>query len=113
MPLRTLTESVDRLEQEGHALRDEMTNLRREKERENRRFGWFLGALAVALVCIGVAAFQVTLDNRRAIQDNNRKFCDLTAQSARSDPPPSTPRGAALQQSALRLYRDLGCTNPL
>lgn len=117
MPLRTLTESVDRLEQESHLVRNEMTALREEIRRKTITNRLAIGAVLLLLACTIVAAFQVSLDNKRQIEESQRRWCPVVEPLApRSmDPPPvGTPeqqqRSQRIRTAFGELVKEFGCT---
>jgi hypothetical protein len=119
MPLRTLTESVDRLEQESHRVRDELTAVREELRRKTMTTRLAIGAVTLLMACTIVAAFQVSLDNKRQIDESQRRWCPVVEPLAprASDPPPvGTPeqqeRSQRIRTAFAQLVKEFGCTAP-
>lgn len=117
MPLRTLTESVNHLTEESHAIRDELGHLREEMRRKTMTTRLAIGAVFVLLACVLVAAFQVSLDNRRAIEESQRRWCPVVEPLAPrpGDPEPvgtteQKERSQRIRRAFGELVRDFGCT---
>lgn len=102
--LKDLTASVDRLANETHSLRADV---------RKRTAALWVGVLACALavIVIGAIAFTVGLSNRRAIQENNLRWCPMVAVllPAPGETAPTTERGRILVANAKQLYQDFGC----
>jgi hypothetical protein len=102
--LRALSISVDELSTEVHSLRAE--------HRRNTSALW--GAIVVcgvAVLILGGIGFHVGLDNRRSIEENNRRWCPMVGVllPSKGDPQPTTERGRIVVDSARQLYKDFGC----
>lgn len=102
--LNSLRLSVDELATEVHALRAE--------HRRNTSLLWAtLLAGALILLIVAAFAFGVALDNRRAIEANNRRWCPMVGVllPKPGEPKPDTERGRIVVDSARQLYEDFGC----
>lgn len=102
MPIQTLTESVDRLKTETHDLRDHVQNLEEELRRQTAATRLAIGAVFLLLACTIVAAFMVTLDNKRDIEANNRRWCPVVEPLA---PRPGDPEPAGTPEQKERSLR--------
>ncbi|GLY32147.1 hypothetical protein [Kineosporia sp. NBRC 101731] len=108
-PADDLEGAVRELLAQGIDIRRQVDGLTSEMRRRTMAFVVAILAGALILGVLGTAAYLVSLNNRRAIAENNIKFCGLVESSASSFPAPSTPRGAALQKTAAQLLTDLEC----
>jgi hypothetical protein len=107
--IEELRDSVDRLSTEA-------IQVRRELHQRTRIFIMVVGAGAIVLAAVVAAAFVVSLDNRRAIEENNRRWCPVVAPLAprAGDPPPvGTPeqreRSQRIRVAFGQLVKDFGC----
>ena len=104
MPINDLTASVRQLSHDVGGLGDDTRQLRRELsqvKRELRRqvlnTRMTVAGAFLLLVAIAVGAFVVSLDNRRAIAENNLRWCPLLLTlGPRPGAPP--PAGTAVQR---------------
>lgn len=102
--LERVATSVDELSVEVATLRD--------AHRKNTSALW--GAVlvgALVLVILGAVAFGVGLSNKRAIEQNNRRWCPMVSVllPKPGEPAPDTERGRTVVANAAELYRDFGC----
>jgi hypothetical protein len=101
---RGLKKAVDDLSDEARELRSEM-------RRRTTALWAAVGVAAVVLSVVLAAAFQVSLENRRRIEVNNRKLCPmislLVAQPGKSQP--TTQHGRDVAREAAELYQQYGC----
>lgn len=111
MPLQNLTESVERLDSRAGELARELAATRVELRRQIAVTRIAIAVGIVVVLCVVVAAFQVSLDNSRAIEENNQRWCPtLTSFIPRAGEPAPTPgRGAIVLTRLTDLARDYGC----
>lgn len=106
-----MQESLRSLKSVVEDLATEAALIRAEIHRRTTTLWVAVAACVVVIVCIGLAAWTVAADNRRAIADNNRRWCPMVAilLPGPDVPPPTTERGRAVVANAQRLYNDFGC----
>jgi hypothetical protein len=105
---------VERIENLTGAVRDlrsEGMALRREMRRRTNVLGWAFAGGGVMLVCCLAAAYTVSLNNQRAIEEANRKWCPMVGLliPKPGQAPATTERGRELVASAQKLYTSFGC----
>lgn len=119
------TQTADRLAVAIEGLSHEAADIRRElrestaeqgkrisAQEKHTRAIWFGAAVAgVLLVVVVVAAFTVTLGNRRAIDDNNRRWCPVLGAlvPGPTDPQPTDERGRFVVEQMRSQYEQYGC----
>jgi flagellar basal body-associated protein FliL len=103
-PLTELTQAVDRLADQG-------LELRRALDRRSRALWVAVIVSAVVLVAAIAAASTVLLDNRRALAENNRRWCPmvLALVPRPGDPQPTTDRGRVVAAEFRRLAVEFDC----
>lgn len=123
MPMNRIAESLDALSAETAQLRNDLAETRAElhaqtqeaqRQTANTRIG--IGLVVLLLACTIAAAFQVSLENSRAIAENNLRWCPVVAPLAPrpGDPPPQgTPaqveRSLRIRVAFTNLVHDFGC----
>lgn len=102
--LRVLTASVD-------VLTEEVNSLKREVHRKTSVLWAAIVACAVVVVILGAIGFTVGLDNRRAVEENNRRWCPMVGVliPRPGEEVPTTERGRIVIDNAKQLYKDFGC----
>ena len=78
-------------------------------EKKTRTMRYQVACMGVLLLFMVGIAFQIGVAFDHRIARNNRHFCQYVAINASDNPPPSTPRGAALKMAAGKLLGDLNC----
>jgi hypothetical protein len=125
MPIRTLTQSVDHLTEEAHALRDMIERLEADIEAQNKinetrnrlierdiRSKTVTTRIALVLIFVLlVIATTISLDNARAISDFGQKLCPVLLVQVQKpgDPPRTTDAGRSMAREAANVARLLEC----
>lgn len=103
--LTNLTQAVDELADEARAIRSEL---------RRRTAALWVAVLTggVVLLVVVAAAVVVSLDNARAIEDNNRRWCPLVGLlvDKPGEAPATTARGARISAEATGLARQFHCS---
>jgi type VI protein secretion system component VasK len=102
--IQSLTEAVRDLRSEGE-------EVRRELRRRTTLLAWLFAAGAVILACALLAAYTVSLNNQRAIEESNRKWCPMVQIMIPrpGEAQATTERGREFVDNARKLYADFGC----
>jgi type VI protein secretion system component VasK len=102
--IQTLTDAV-------RDLRGEAQEIRRELKRRTTLLAWLFAAGAVILACALLAAYTVSLNNQRAIEESNRKWCPMVQIMIPrpGEAQATTERGRQFVDNARQLYADFGC----
>ena len=102
--LEHLVASVDRLSQETVRVRGEL-------RRRTLTLWVALAACGVLALVMGLGAYTVGRDNRRAIERNNQRWCPFVEVFIvkPGEPQPTTERGRIIVQRAIRLYDEFNC----
>ena len=93
-------------------LTDEARRIREELRRRTHTLWVAIGVSAVFVSVVLVAGAGIILDNRRAIETNNRRWCPMVSLLLvrPGDPPPDTARGRRIGEQAEILFNQFGCT---
>jgi hypothetical protein len=102
--IQNLADAVTNLRAEGEAIRQEL-------RRRTTVLAWLFAAGAVILACALLAAYTVSLNNQRAINESNRKWCPMVQIMIPrpGEAQATTERGREFVDNARRLYQDFGC----
>lgn len=109
--LNALRLSVEDLSTFVGDLSTKVDRLNREHRRNTSALWGAILAGALILLLLGVLAFSVSLSNRRAIEDNNRRWCPMVGVllPKPGEPPPNNERSRVVVENARKLYREFGC----
>lgn len=102
--IQNLTNAVGNLRSEGAALRQEM-------RRRTNLLGWAFAGGGIILICCIAAAYTVSLNNQRAIDQSNRQWCPLVGLliPTPGEAQATTQRGKDIEENARQLYTKFGC----
>lgn len=104
-------EQLERLNRTVDDLSKQAREIRREMHQRTRVFIAFTSIGAILLVVAICAAFVVSLNNQRAIEANNRRWCPVLAAfiPKPGESLPTTPRGLQTVENISAIARDFGC----
>lgn len=104
-------ERIQNLTDAVRDLRSEAQEIRRELKRRTNVLAWLFAGGAVILTCALLAAYTVSLNNQRNIEESNRKWCPLVRLliPQPGQALPTTARGREMVVNATKLYHDFGC----
>lgn len=106
-----MIERLERLSASVDELSVEVGNLRNEHRRNTSVLWGAIIAGVLLLLILGSVAFGVVLSNKRAIEENNRRWCPMVSVliPKAGEPEPDTERGRTVVQNARQLHKDFRC----
>ncbi|HET8661051.1 MAG TPA: hypothetical protein VFM55_18900 [Micromonosporaceae bacterium] len=107
----SLRESVDALRGGTDLLRRELVATNDRLSRQTRALWWAIAVPGVVMAVVIVVGMVVGLDNRRAIDESNRRWCPMVGLllPEPGEAPPSTERSRRILAEAKTLYEAFGC----
>lgn len=108
--VEALRASVDSLAAGVSTLNDELVATNGRLTKQTRALWFAIGGPGLVVAVVLVVGMFIVLDNRSAIEENNRRWCPMLALIL-PDPgaSPPTEEGREFVAEAESLYRDYGC----